>query len=86
MSKSSGTSGSGQKWQDSAWSQTPPKNGTAAIQYTMDWDSSDVAEDHRVLAERLTESFTDLGDSIKQSFSDHAPASIDCGTSLCCDC
>jgi hypothetical protein len=52
-------------------------HGTVAIRYTMDWDRSDVFEDRRILTERLTESFTDFGENIKQSFSDHALASID---------
>jgi hypothetical protein len=70
-------------------SRTPPKNGcftvnfhcTVAIHNTVDWDRrlrSDVAEDRRMLAEGITESFVDCGQSIKRSLSDHAPASIDC--------
>jgi hypothetical protein len=56
-------------------------HGTVAIQYTMDWDRSDIAENCRMLEERLTESFTNFGDiinltTIKQSLYDHAPASI----------
>jgi hypothetical protein len=45
------------------------------IQY-IDWDLNKVAEDHHMLEGRITESFTDfqVGDSIKQSFSDHVPA------------
>jgi hypothetical protein len=47
----------------------------------MDLDSSDVAESTQttVLAERLTEPFTDFGQTIKRSLSDSVPqaASID---------
>jgi hypothetical protein len=43
----------------------------------MDWDRNDVAADRRMLAERLNESFADFGQTIKRTFSDHVPASID---------
>ncbi len=59
-------------------------HGTVEILHTIDWDCSDVAEDRRMLpvlavrvAERLTESSTDFGQTIKKTFSDHATASID---------
>jgi hypothetical protein len=53
-------------------------HGTVAIHNTVDWDCSDVAEDRRMLAERLTESLAHCGQSIKRSLSDHEPASMDC--------
>jgi hypothetical protein len=80
-SKGSCTSGSWQKRQDSAFQDSSKDwifHGTVAIHNTVDWDHSDVAEDRCMLAERLTESFADCGQSIKRSLSDHAPASIDC--------
>jgi hypothetical protein len=39
-------------------------------------DHSDVPKDSRMLAERLTVSFTDFRPTIKRIFSDHVPASI----------
>jgi hypothetical protein len=80
-SKGSGISGSGQKRHDSAFQDSSKEwmfHGTVAIHNTVDWDRSDVAEDRRMLAERITESFADCGQSIKRSLSDHALASIDC--------
>jgi hypothetical protein len=53
-------------------------DGTVVIQYTTDWGHGDVDEDRRILAERLTDSVTYFGKSIKESFSDHEPALIDC--------
>jgi hypothetical protein len=50
-----------------------------AIPSTIDWVRGDVAEDRRILEERIIASFEDFGESIKQLFSDHAPASIDFG-------
>jgi hypothetical protein len=50
---------------------------TVKIPHTMDWDSSDVAEDLCMLAESLKEAFTDFGQTVQRIFSDHAPASID---------
>jgi hypothetical protein len=40
--------------------------------------SCDVAKGHHILEERIIASFADFGESIKPSFSDHVPASIDC--------
>ncbi len=45
-------------------------DGIVAIQYTMDWDPSDVTEDRRIHVEKLTESFTGFGKTIQRSFSD----------------
>ena len=50
---------------------------TVEILHTMDWDSSDVAEDLCMLAESLKEAFTDFGQTVQRIFSDHASASID---------
>jgi hypothetical protein len=68
-------------------SQIPPKNGcfTVLVHCYIQWighserisDRSDVAKDSHMLVKTLTESFTGFGKDIKQSFSDHAPASID---------
>jgi hypothetical protein len=57
-------------------------HGTVEILLTMDWDSSDVADDRRMLAESLKEAFTDFGQTLQRtrtrifSESDHAPPSM----------
>jgi hypothetical protein len=79
MSKSSGTSGSRQKRQDSAFQEADSFkelmfHGIIAIPYAIDWVSCNVAKDRRILFARIIASFDDFGESIKQSFSDHVPA------------
>jgi hypothetical protein len=53
-------------------------HGIVAVPYTIDWVCGDFAKDSRIFKERIIASFEDFGENIKQSFSDHVPASIDC--------
>jgi hypothetical protein len=81
-SKSSGTSGNRPGRQDSSFQEPECSkewmfHGVVALRYTMDWDHSDAAENRSELGQRLKASFPEIGKSIKESFSQHAPASIE---------